>query len=247
MVDWVSVVTVSATVAGTGIALFVVISALGKKPHIVFSLFNKTEITLHNQKTKEKVTLLTAPVANEKKVFGDTAKKVSGLVLYRVPENENPFGPSASSEIPWISFYGTQVRVNGQLKSDRDIQSALEDYLFDRKERDIPQGRGEYLVVAYGIEKVNKLFLASNPAIEIPLPTLKEKGTKLHTCSLRLEVAGENLKSTVSDGTMIFADSWNNIGVPSEIKTLRTPSRIKNLLIRIGIGRDAKILGRKRK
>jgi hypothetical protein len=191
--------------------------------------------------------LLTAPIANEKKVFGDTARKVSGLILYRVPEDENPFGPSASSEIPWIGFYGTQVRVNGQLKSDKDIQSALESSVFDRKERDIPQGRGEHLVVAYGIEKANKLFLASNPPIEIPLPPLNEKGMKLHTCSLRLEVAGENLESTVSDGTMIVADSWNNIGVSSEIKTLRTPSKIKNLLIRMGIGQDAKILGRKGK
>jgi hypothetical protein len=46
---------------------------------------------------------------------------------------------------------------------------ALEKHLFERKETNIPQGRTCALAVAFGIEKTNKMFFASNLPIELTL------------------------------------------------------------------------------
>ena len=231
-------------IVGAIVGVLVGIRTLRKRPHIIFSLFKKAEISIYNEENEEKISLLSAPIANEKKrYFGDTAKKVSAMVLYRAPTNDGKLGLNASISLPWIDFYGTRTRIVGPLKTEKDIQRALENHFFDRKERDIPQGRGEHLAVAYGIKKVNKLFLASNPPIEIPLPPPKKRGKELRVCFLALEVAGENLSSTVSEGTMIIADRWDNYGYPKKVTTLKTPSKIRNLLLRMGVGREVKVLG----
>ena len=145
----------------------------------------------------------------------------------------------------------TQDELDKLLKGKRK-QRALKrhpkgskNHFFDRRERDIPQGRGEHLVVAYGIEKVNKLFFASNPPAEIPLSSPKKRRIDFTVCPLRLEVAGENLSSTFSEGTVIIANSWNNLTIPKRVTTIMTPSKIRNLLLRIGIGREVKVLGGK--
>ncbi len=234
------------TIVGAIVGVLVGIRTQLKRPHILFSLFKKAEISIYNEENEEKISLLSAPIANEKKqYFGDVAKKVSALVLYRAPTNDGKLGLNASIDLPWLDSYGTRIRIVGQLKTEKDVQRALENYLFDRKERDIPQGRGEHLAVAYGIKKVNKLFLASNPPIEILLPPPKKRGKELWGCFLALEVAGENLASTVSDGTMIIADRWNNLTFPKKVTTLKTSSKIRNLLLRMGVGREVKVLGSK--
>jgi len=246
MFDSIPVIITIITVTGTIIAVFIGIRTLLKSPHITFSLFKKAEISIYNQENEENITLLTAPIANEKKrYFGDTAKKVSAMVIYRAPFNDNQLGLNASISLPWLDSYGIRTRIVGKLISEKDIKRALENHFFDRKDRDIPQGRGEHLAVAYGIEKVNKLFFASNPPIEIPLPPPKKRGTDFTVCPLRLEVAGENLSSTVSEGTVIMANSWNNLAVPKKVTTIKTPSKIRNLLLRMGIGREVKVLGSK--
>jgi len=233
-------------IVGAIVTVLVGMRTLRKRPHIIFSLLKKAEISIYNEENEEKISLLSAPIANEKKrYFGDTAKKVSAMVLYRAPSNDSKLGLNASIGLPWLDSYGTRTRVVGQLKTEKDIQRALENHFFDRKERDIPQGRGEHLVVAYGIKKVNKLFLASNPPIGIPLPPPKKRGKELHSCFLALEVAGENLSSTVSGGTMLIVDSWDNFTFPKKAITVKTPSRIRNLLLRMGIGREVKVLGSK--
>jgi len=219
----------------------VALRTLMKAPHITFSL-KKAEICLYDGKCEEKIVLLMAPVGNVKKrLFGDAARKVSGIVLYRAPASDGKLESNASIGLPWLNSFGIRTKVK-QLESEEDIQRALEDRLFDRKERDIPQGRGEHLAVAYGIEKTNKLYLASNPPIGMPLPPADKPRIAFTGFFLRLEVAGENLPSTPSAGTMIMARSWSNWSYPKEVRTIWTPSRLRNLLLRVGFGRKTKVI-----
>jgi len=228
------------------IATSVGLRTLLKRPHIIF-LLQKADFCLYNKEQEERISLLLASVGNKKRRFlGEMAKKVSVLVVFRVPSRDKRPGLNASALIPYFKSFGGRQKIVEQLASEEDIQKALEDYSFDRTERDIPQGRGEYLTIAYGIEKTNRLYLASDPPIEIPLPPHK-KATKrpksdFTACLFRLESAGENLPSTLSEGSIICGDSWNNWSFPTKMTALYTPSRFRNLLLRLGIRREAKIL-----
>jgi hypothetical protein len=229
-------------IIGAAIGASVAVRSWLKGPHVTFSL-EKAAFSLDAQGHDENIALLMAPVANKKKRFiGDAAKRVSGLVLYRAPVNDEKFGLNAAVGLPWLKPFGTRTRLDKQLKSEEDIQQALEEHLFDRLERDIPQGRGEYLAVAYGVAKTNRLFLASNPPIEIPLPPPEKVPMVLTSCFLRLEVAGENVPSTLSEPTVIVAGDWKNWQCPKAVTTIRTPSKFRNLLLRMGFHRKVKVL-----
>lgn len=137
-----------------------------KGPRITFAL-KKTDISFYNQKNTENVALLIAMIANPKRWFwGDTAKKLSVMVLYQAPSDEDWPGLNASIDLAWLKPSQARIRIDEQPESKEDFQGILENYLFEHTEKDIPQGRGECVAVAYGIERLNKLFLASNPPIE---------------------------------------------------------------------------------
>ena len=74
---------------------------------------------------------------------------------------------------------------------------------------------------------MNKLFLATDPPVEILLPSSKKSQVAFTACPFRLEVAGENIPSTFSEGSMIFGNSWNNWTIPKEIRTRRLDKKIK--------------------
>lgn len=225
------------------VAIILAIRTLRKRPFIFFRLFKKTEITIANGKREEKIALLSAPIENKvRSFFGDTAKKTSVNVLYEARSQDGKVQCFAG-EIPWLNTYETRIEIEDQLKKQKDIQKALEKHFFYREKRDIPQGRGEHLAVAYGIEKTNRLFLATKPPIEIVLPSKSNKRMKMHASRLALEIAGENLSSTVSRMTMVIAIDWNNFSVPEKIELVYTPSRLGRILLRLGIGRETKILG----
>jgi hypothetical protein len=216
-----------------------------KKPHIKFSL-DRADVSLSNDEKEERITLLLAPITNEKQFLGDTAKGVTGCVFYRAPGVNHGIG-LASAGLPWSKPFSKSIKTDNKLQSEQDIQNALENSLFNRITKDIPQGRRETLVVAYGIELTNKMFLASIIPIEFPLPKSSKNQKIMHGCFIRLEVAGENLPSTVSDGTVIIGDSWTNWSFPAEITKIRTPNRFENLLLRLGIGRKQKVLASEKK
>lgn len=225
------------------VAITLGIRTLRKRPFIFFQLFRKTEMTIANGKRKEKIALLSAPVGNKvRSFFGDTAKKTSVNVLYEARSQDGKVQVYAG-EMPWLNTYGTRIEIKDQLENQKDIQDALEKHLFCREKRDIPQGRGEHLAVAYGIEKTNRLFLATKPPIEITLPSKQNRRLKMHASRLALEIAGENLSSTVSRMTMIIAIDWNNFTFPKKMELIYAPSRFRRILLRLGIGRETKILG----
>lgn len=232
-----AIVTVTASIVTVCAAL----RGFLKGPHVTFSV-KKTETSFYYKEHEEKITLLIAAVVNKRKFwFGDCAKKVSATVLYRSPVDDK-IELNTSVNLPWLKPFTTCTRVPKQLRLEEDVRRALEDHLFDRKEMDIPQGRAECLAIAYGIEKTNKLFLASEPPIEISLPPPETRQETFTFFAFRLEVAGENLKSTVSEGTVIMANSWSNWSVPSEVRTIMTPSKIRNLLLHIGFGQKKKVI-----
>jgi hypothetical protein len=206
-----------------------------KKPHIKFSSY-RADVSLSNDEKEERITLLLAHIINEKQSLGDTAKGVTGCVLYRAPGVNHGIGLNASAGLPWSKSFSKNIKTDNKLQSEQDIQNALENILFNRIAKDIPQGRGETLAVAYGIELTNKMFLASIIPIEFPLPKSSKNQKIMHGCFIRLEVAGENLPSTMSDGTVIIGDSWTNWTFPAEITKIRTSNRFENLLLRLGIG-----------
>lgn len=246
MSDLTPIITSILAVIGTLITIFLGVRTLLRRPHIIFSLFEKAEISMYNEEDEVKITLVSDPIANEKKFWiGNTAKKTSVFVRYRAP-SDNQLGLNTSIDIPFLNTYGTRTKIVDHLKSLEDIQNALEKHFFDRNKRDIPQGRGEYVAVAYGIQKTNQLFIASKPPIEIPLPLPEKRGKELRVCFLRLEIAGDNIPSTTSDGTMIVGDSWNNLSWPTKIETLMSGNKFENLLLRLGIGRKVKVLGSKK-
>ena len=228
------------------VTILVGLRTFRRGPHIGFAL-DKTELFFDNPKDTQNVTLLIAYISNKKRRFlGDTAKKLSGRVLYRTPSKDNWPGLNATACLPWLRPSLAHVRINEKLRLDKDFQRVFETQLFERTEKDIPQGRGEVLAVAYGIEKTNKLFFASSPPIEVPLPTSVKHKEVLTHCSLRLEVAGENLSSKCSEGTVIVAKNWKEWSYLVTVSTLHTPSRIRNLLLRIGIGRKVKVISSKK-
>lgn len=225
----------------------VTIMTLRKRPHIFFSLFNRTEISIYNDETEQRISLLTAPIGNEKKrFFGETAKKLSAMLIYEAPPNSGRYSHVGNLSLPWVvGSYKPRIKTSRPLKSESNIQKALEHLLFDWKERDIPQGRGDNLAVAYGIEKVNKLFFATKPVLGIPLPSTKKQGARFAVAFIRLEIAGDNLASTLSDMTLIMASNWKDMNFPEKATIVKTPSKLRNFLLRIGFGREVKILGRK--
>lgn len=239
-------IPIGAAIAGI-IGLVVKILTLRKRPHIFFSLFNRAEISIYNEEDEERISLVTAPIGNEKKrFFGETAKKVSAMLIYEAPSGERQYSNICNLNLPWVvGSYPPRIKTKSPLKSERDIQKALEQKLFDWKERDIPEGRGDHLVLAYGIEKGNKVFFATKPAIGIPLPSTKKRGAQFTVAFLRLEVAGENLASTLSNFTFIMASKWDDINVPTNLIKVSTPSRLRNFLLRIGLCREVKVLGYK--
>jgi hypothetical protein len=230
------------TMVAAACTIFGLVIRVLRGPHVAFML-DKAEIVLCNKKHKENITLLMASVANRKKyLFGDVAKKISAMVVYRAPVRDGKVGLNALIDLPWLRPFSASTQVSFQLKSEEDIRAVLENQFFDRQSVDIPQGRAGYLAVAYGIEKTDRLFLASNPPIEIHLPPPEKRHDTFTSCPFRLEVAGENLQSIYSEGTVIMANSWRNWSIPTEVITLFTPSRTRNLLLRIGFGRKKKVL-----
>lgn len=232
-------ITVTAAVS----TVLVCLRTFLRGPHIGFEL-EKAEISFDNPEGVQNATLLIARIANQKRRFvGDTARKLSGMIRYRAPSENDWRGLNASAGLPWLRPSQAHIRIDKKLRLDEDFEAIFETRLFERMEKDIPQGRGEILAVAYGIEQTNRLFFASNPPIEIPLPPPEEHEIIFASCPLRLEVAGENLSSKSSEGTVILVKSWKEWTHPKTVMTLQTPSRIRNLLLRVGIGRKIKVLG----
>lgn len=243
-----SILTLFAILGGIGVVvtLIVGIRSLFRRPQIRFNLFDRAKITLYNESTTQRLFIISAPIANTKKgFFGDSAKKTIGMIHYRAPtEEENDFvGLNTAISLPWLNNYSQKIKVSGKLDTEEEIREALEKTLFDRTENNIPQGMGNHLAVAYTIEKTNKMFLASNPPIQIEFPKYKKNRTQFAMCSLRLSIAGENIPSTISKGTFIMANRWDNFTVPEKIVTEKTPSKIRNFLLRLGIGKNQEILG----
>lgn len=242
MSEIVSVTITIITVAGILVGVYTGLLSL-KKPHLSFSI-DKAKTTLFNEKNEEEnISLLIAYVANKRKHnLGDVAKGITACVCYRAPDNNTQWGLNASIGLPWLENFTTRTKIPEKLKSQEDIVNGLEKHLFTRKEVDLPQGRTGGLAVAFGIERTNSMFLASNPPIEIQLPSADEPNVAFAACFIRLEVAGENIPSTLSEGTVIVAKKWNEWTFPTEVEAVSTPSSFKNMLLRLGIGKRQKVI-----
>jgi hypothetical protein len=242
MFDVVSAVITIISIAASIIGVFLGILIL-KKPHITFTL-DKSKISLYNEeKEEETVSLLWASIANKKKRYlGDTAKNITACVLYRAPANDNSVEPNFSNGLPWLETFTSRTKIPQKLSSYEDVLGALEQHFFIRKETNLPQGRATGLAVAYGIKSINKIFLATKPPVEIPLPHPDKPHVAFTGCFLRLEVAGENLVSTQSEGTFIMARDWENWTVPSKVETIRSSNMLETALLRIGMSRKQKVV-----
>lgn len=238
----------SVTVAIIGLVATIITAITGfyvfRKPHSSFTL-DKANFSLTNDaKEGANISLLFAQVSNEKRQFlGDVAKNGTACLLYRSePDNEKSMGLDSSIGLPWLENFTVSNKIPEKLTSQEDIMNALEKHLFERKGTDIPQGRGRGLAVALGIEKTNKMFFASNPPIEIILPSPNQTQVPFHGVFLNLEIAGDNFASKQEAGTLLMVKNWNEWGVPSNVETLFTSSIWKNVLLNLGIGRKQKII-----
>jgi hypothetical protein len=242
MFDVISIVIAAITVIASIIGVLLGVIAL-RKPHITFSL-EKIEMSLFNKEGEEEnFSILTATVSNKKKFYlGDTAKNITACVLYRAPANDESMGLNFSNGLPWLETFTLKNEIPEKLTTQSDAIKALELHFFERKETILPQGRATGLAVAYGIESTNKIFLATKPPVEIPLPSQTIPKADLTACFLRLEVAGENVASTQSEGTVIMAKNWKEWSIPSKVEALNTPSVFKNILLRLGIGKRQKVI-----
>lgn len=240
------IITIFGTIIGIIVAIIKILS-IQKSPHIFFPYFKHSEITFSNGKNEEKISLMIAPIGNRRRrFFGDVAKKISVMLIYEAPDEKGAFSHLGNLSLPWVSnSYRPKIVTENPLNSSIDIQKTLEKNLFHWKERDIPQGRGENVIVAYGIEKTNKIFFATKPALEIILPKDREKkkGLVCIMARLRLEIAGENLPSTLSNFTCILASNWNDMNYPEKITLVKTPNKLRNFLLRLGFRKDVKLLG----
>jgi len=215
-----------------------------RKPHLSFIL-DKADFSLtNNASEKADISLLFALVSNKKKqLLGDAAKNVTACLFYRSePVTEKSIGLDSSIGLPWLENFTVNNKIPEKLTSQEDIINALEKHLFERKETNIPQGRTRGLAVAFGIEKTNKMFFASNPPIGIILPSPNQAQATFHAVFLNLEIAGENLASKQEAGTLLIVKNWNEWTVPSKVETLLTPSIWKNMLLNLGIGRKKKFI-----
>lgn len=235
----VTVITVAASIIGVVLGIVIL-----KKPHITFALHKSIVSLVNEEKEEETLSLLWASIANKKKLYlGDVAKNITVCVLYRAPASDNSVGLNFSNGLPWsLETFTPRTKISQKLSSCEDVQNALEQHFFMRKETDLPQGRATGLAVAYGIKSINKIFLATKPPIEIPLPNPDRPQEAFTGCFLRLEVAGENLASTQSEGTFIMARDWKNWSVPSKVETIRSSNILENALLRIGFRRRKRVI-----
>jgi len=238
----------SVTVAIIGLFFTIIAVITGfyvfRKPHLSFIL-DKTDFSLTNQvEEKANISLLLAQVSNKKRQFlGDAAKNATVCLLYRSePVNEKSMGLDSSIGLPWLENFAISNKIPEKLTSQEDVLSALEKHLFERGETDIPQGRARTLAVAFGIEKTNKIFFASNPPIELTLPSASQPQAPFTGVFLNLEIAGENFSSTRESGTLLMMKNWNEWTIPSKVETLSTPRTWKNMLLLLGIGRKQKVI-----
>jgi hypothetical protein len=238
--------SVTVAIIGLVAAIITVITGLYvfKKPHLSFIL-DKANFSLTNEaREKADISLLYALVSNKKKQFlGDVAKSVTACLFYRSePVSEKSMGLDSSIGLPWLENFTVTNKISEKLTSQEDIMNALEKHLFERKETNIPQGRGRGLAVALGIKKNNRMFFASNPPIEITLPSPNQPQVAFHAVFMNLEIAGENLASKQEAGTMLMVKNWNEWTIPTKVETLLTPSNWKNMLLNFGIGRKQKVI-----
>jgi hypothetical protein len=238
----------SVTVAIIGLVASIITVIAGfyvfRKPHLSFILDKAIFSLTNGASEKADISLLLALVSNMKRRFlGDTAKSVTACLFFRSePVTGKSMGLDSSIGLPWLENFAVTNKIPEKLTSQEDIMNALEKHLFERKETNIPQGRGRGLAVAFGIEKTNKMFFASDPPIEITLPPPNQPRVAFHAVFLNLEIAGENLASRQEAGTLLMVKNWNEWTIPTKVEKLSTPSIWKNMLLNFGIGRKQKVI-----
>lgn len=234
----ISVIVGIASLIAAVITIAISISHI-RKPRIIFKL-QRANITLTSKGRKEGVSFLVAHVINKKGLFGDAAKDVNVKIVYKVkPNSEDDDRTTASTDLPWIRPTTDTVPIEQHLKTEKDLLKAVKTTFFDWSSHNIPQGRDEIVAVAFGIERSNKLFLASDNRIEMPIA---KDARRLNFIPICLEVAGSNVSSQLSKSTMILAGGWNNWTFPEKAVLVHTPSRLRNLLLRLGFKEETKFI-----
>ena len=211
-----------------------------RKPKIHMSL-GRAKLSIRDNTKSVKISLLLANVWNKNSFFGDFAKQISVNLLVHEPINEGEI-VQISTGLPFLKEVGAETYSSNEIQSEKDIIEQLEATYFQRSKNEIPQGRGETLVVAYGIEFGNKLFFASNPPMEIPLPKNDEKQWHMRLKPFNLEVAGENLASLQMDGNQIMFEGWDKWSYMNSEEIIHTPSKFQNFLIQLGFKKKIKLL-----
>lgn len=207
-----------------------------KGPHLTF-LLQRADTVVSSNGFSQGVSFLLAYVHNEKRrLIGDVARKITVRALYNVRLENNKDVATAAADLPWLKSFEKDLKLLQQPKSEKDLIREFEENFFQRIKVDIPQGREEILAVLFGLEQSNKLYLASNPPVELPLPKKANQSVVLTSHALGLDAAGDNLPSTFSKPIMIIAESWNNWSYVKESRLISTPSAFRNLLLRLRIG-----------
>lgn len=210
-----------------------------KKPHLSVSL-ERIQMSLYNDEQEDqKISMLIAHVVNTKKrLLGDTAKGVTGSLVFRADiPNDKSIGLNAATGLPWLQYCTPRNKVSGKLRNQENILQVLEQELFNRDNHDIPQGRAETLVVSVGIEKSNKMFFPSKTPMELNFPPPDKPRIAFMAYFINLEFAGENLPSTPQAGTLLSVKSWDDWNIPTKVELISTPSRWDAFLMALGVKR----------
>ena len=177
------------------------------------------------------VSMLIVRMDNKKRTFGDSARDVRTNILYPGTIEGDQQLHKIRSPLPWIRNYPTEVPVNGAPEAD-DYPSILENNVFDRTPRMIPQGQDSIAIVSYSIKKYKRIYHATNPPAPLRIPP-HERIMPMNP--FQLEISGSNVPSTTSDPTMMMVTIAGDWTVPESVKELAGPHVFRNLLLSVGI------------
>lgn len=203
-----------------------------KRPHITFSLIH-SRLPVHlNGKLLKELDILAASVVNQKGRLGDSARGIRcALMRNAIDLDRNALG-TFYHELPWTRDHTDEIRVTKIPQTETDFAKLLEAGLFTRDPLTLPQGHGAVVAIAYRIKDGSRILYASRRPVESDIPPEEKKGLWV---PFRIEVAGENLPSTVSNPSFLTVFRGQPWTVPESSRLQFSPSKLRNSLLRLGI------------
>jgi hypothetical protein len=236
MLDPLTLVAVISGVVAAGAAL-VVIPLMLRGPRLTFGLiYGVLPLTIGN--LAKEIRFLMVQVENNKRWLGDSARDVQCSLLNSVTMDGIPGVRGIANPLPWVKDYPDEVKL--PKAPSGDFADLLEPNVFERGPKNIPQGHSRVAVVLCAIKDGRQVYFAASHPIHLRIP---EDDRQMVLTPMLLEVAGDNVPSTRSEGTVVMTTPTGDWTVPNSVRLLSSPNKLQSFGMKIGIRTgDPKVL-----